>query len=477
MTKLSSIENPRFSVVSFLRQRGPAWFWLAMALGLLIRVAIVTQTARFGTEIIDEQHYRQIAENILAGNGFAWGPGRPTSIRPPLYPGLLALVWNVTGGVNLQAVRLLQIVLAALTTFLVHRTAHRLFGERSARIAAAIFWLYPSFIFFNVLILTETLFTFLLVAFVLSAVALLTSDRNWRLSLLCGVCLGLAALTRSVLWPLPLVLCPLLVLLVRGTWRWRVTAAALVFTGYAIVIMPWAVRNTQLQRVVTVVDTMGGLNLRMGNYEYTPDDRMWDAVALQGPRSWSWELAVSGRGARMTEGEKDKWAQQQALAYIREHPDTFIRRTLIKFSDFWGLEREFVAGVGRGMYAPPKAVVIAAAALIGVSYPVVAVLGIVGLWTVLPQDRRAHVVMVLPFVVIMGVHTVVFGHSRYHLPLVPILAIYAAALLTQARFTLVRLERPQLIAAAVTCAALVLIWVRQLAFTDLERLRALLHHV
>ena len=37
---------------------------------------------------------------------------------------------------------------------------------------------------------------------------------------------------------------------------------------------------------VTIVDTMGGMNLRMGNYEYTPDDRMWDAVSLQGEKSW-----------------------------------------------------------------------------------------------------------------------------------------------------------------------------------------------
>ena len=45
------------------------------------------------------------------------------------------------------------------------------------RIAAAVFWLYPSLIFFNFTILTETLFTFLLVAFVCLAVQLVEAPR------------------------------------------------------------------------------------------------------------------------------------------------------------------------------------------------------------------------------------------------------------------------------------------------------------
>ena len=45
------------------------------------------------------------------------------------------------------------------------------------RYAAAICWLYPSFIFFNFLLLTETLFTFLLVAWVLLAVMLVETPR------------------------------------------------------------------------------------------------------------------------------------------------------------------------------------------------------------------------------------------------------------------------------------------------------------
>src|SRR5262249_9782521 len=159
------------------------------------------------------------------------------------------------------------------------------FSEPVGRLAAAAFWLYPTFIVFNFLILTETLFTLLFVAFVLLAVMLVQTPRA-TLAFVCGLTLGVAALARSVLWPLPLALCPLLVLVIRAPIRARLVLPALVLLGFLVPIVPWAVRNTRLQGVVEIVDTMGGINLRMGNYEYTPDDRMWDAVSLTGEKNW-----------------------------------------------------------------------------------------------------------------------------------------------------------------------------------------------
>ena len=81
-----------------------------------------------GTGIVDEQHYAQLASSLRAGDGFAWGPGQPTSLRPPLYPALLAAVWTVAGDGNLQAVRFVQILLALATTGLVFLLGRRVFG-------------------------------------------------------------------------------------------------------------------------------------------------------------------------------------------------------------------------------------------------------------------------------------------------------------------------------------------------------------
>ncbi len=258
-------------------RRGRWAFVVAIAFGLALRLTILATTADLRTPIADEDHYARLADNIVVGNGFAWGPGAPTSIRPPLYPALLSAVWASAGIRNLQAVRALQIILALGTIALVYVLGTMLYGPSVGLFAAAAFWLYPSYIFYNFLILTETLFTFLLVSFMVLSVRLVRKG-EMLVALGCGLSLGLAALTRSVLWPMPLVFCPAVVFLARSSMTRRFAIAAIVLAGYCAVIVPWAIRNTRVQGVTTVVDTMGGMNLRMGNYEYTPDDRMWDAV-------------------------------------------------------------------------------------------------------------------------------------------------------------------------------------------------------
>src|SRR5262249_27026447 len=123
----------------------------------------------------------------------------------------------------------------------------------------------------------------------------------------------------------------------------------------------------------------------------------------------------------MTEGRKEKWAQRKALEYMREHPLITLRRSFIKFADFWGLEREFIAGVHGGLYAPPVWFQLIASLLSTCGYVFVVTVGGAGLWLAPASDRRAQVVVLLPVVAIIAAHTIVFGHSRYHLPLVPIL--------------------------------------------------------
>ena len=456
----------------------PRWFIAALGLGLLIRLVILTQTTGLGARIADEQQYRQIAHQLLDGNGFAFGPDRPTSLRPPLYPAVLASTWWLTGRDNFQAVRLLQFAIALITAALVYALARRVSGVRTARGAAAIFWLYPGLIFASTLMLTETVFTFWLVAFVLLLVRLVQADSGDSVSLIAigtGAALGFSALTRSVLWPLPVLLCPLLVWLLSGSWRRRLVLPSLLLAGFVAVVGPWALRNTRLQGVPTIVDTMGGMNLRMGNYEHTPDDRMWDAVSLQGDKNWVHGIGDAFPDRLPTEGEKDKWAQRKAIEYILANPATTLRRALIKFADFWGLEREFLAGVRSGLFHPPTWAAAIGAVAILVAYPSLILSACLGAWLTRTSDWRVRLVLILPIVAIAGVHTIVFGHSRYHVPLVPILAVFAAQFLIERRAAWHLANAWMRAGAVLTMLALVAIWLRQVVLVDLARIQALLN--
>jgi 4-amino-4-deoxy-L-arabinose transferase-like glycosyltransferase len=446
---------------------------IVLGAALLLRIALALNTSSLGAHIVDEQHYVELASNLYQGVGFAWSQDHPTSIRPPLYPFFMASVWAVVGAQSLQAVRWAQIPLALLSILLLYFIGRRWFDHRTALLAAAAFAVYPSLLFTGVLLLTETLFTALLLLFVL-CFALLEERRSLTLAAGTGIALGLAALTRSILWPFLLILVAVMWVTLRSERRRRFALVAAAVLGYAVIVGPWSVRNTSLQGTFTVVDTMGGLNLLMGNYAHTPEDRMWDAISMTGEKYWAAGLPPTAPdGGRWTEGKKEKWAQRQAIAFMTDHPLTTLRRAVLKFADFWGLERDFVAGVQRGYYAPPTWFAITGAAGVTVAYVITALLASLGIFLA-PPGRSAHVFLLVLVLFVCGVHTVVFGHSRYHLPLIPILLLYGASAVTSGQWRGLLTRRPPALLATGTIVVLCLIWVRELISRDWDRIRQLM---
>jgi len=446
-----------------------------LVLALLVRLAVLPATADVGLWVADERHYHLLASSLVEAKGFAFESG-PTSLRPPLYPAMVAGTWQVTGGRSLQAIRFAQILLSVATAFLAFVLARRLYDQTAALWAAGIVAFYPSLFIASYLILTETLFTFLLLAHATLLVRLLQRP-GLAVAAAAGTALGLAALTRSVLWPLPLLLVPLIAWRASAVLQRRVICAAVFTIGYLVVVTPWAVRNTRLQGVPVVVDTMGGLNLMMGNYEHTPHDRIWDAVSMSGERSWVWNLpALPPDGGRWTEGLKERWARQQAVEFMREHPGLTLWRAAIKFGDFWGLERDFVAGVQHGVIRPPVWVTALIAVTTTVAFPLVLWLAVLGVWLRPPSEWRAHLVLLLLVAVVCGLHTVVFGHPRYRLPLTPILAVYAGGAVSAQAWQWQRLRGGGVrsLGALATAALFIAIWVAQFAVRDWAHLQRLL---
>ena len=445
-----------------------------LAAGFGLRLLLLTNTVSMPLRIVDEQHYAQLATSLSHGRGFTWDTGELTSIRPPMYPLFIATVWRVVGYESIQAVRTAQLVLGLLTVIAVYVLAHRLFDRRTALVSAAVMCFYPSFLFSGILLLTEVLFTLLIVILAIAYEALMNRPGPGRGAFV-GAMVGVAALTRSIVSPLPIVLMPLVVASLRGSWKRRATLALCIVTGYLVVVGPWAVRNTLLQRTLTIVDTMGGMNLRMGNYDYTPETRMWDGVSLTGEKSWSHALRETHpESIQLTEGQKAAWAQREALAYMASHLVTTAKRSILKFADFWGLERELAAGFQQRLYQPAPWFAWLATIATALSYPFVIVTAVIGAFTIAPADRRTHLFILTLVALFTAVHSIVFGHSRYHLPLVPFLAMYAAVGCSQAAWRRL-LARPRLAAGAtLTIALFIAIWCREVLFRDADRLRALL---
>jgi 4-amino-4-deoxy-L-arabinose transferase-like glycosyltransferase len=461
------------------REGGPAAvgghgrLWLLLAAALLLRLTVVVLVGDLGPRIIDEQHYHRLAHSLREGAGFSFENGVLTSIRPPLYPLFLSALWRLAGSESLLLVRLAQACLGVAIAGLVYRAGRELFDERVGLAAAAVAAFYPPFVFSGVTILTETLFTFLLL---LALVAYFAAARGSGLGavLLAGAAFGLAALTRSVVWVFPFVAAPFLFATLPGTRTRRAGLAAAFLGAHVAVLAPWAIRNTRLQGVPTVVDTMAGFNLWMANADSTPADRLWDSIGQGGAQAFSRAIRRDYPVGRLSEGQKDKWGQKEAFRYMRAHPLVTLRRAAVKFADFWGLDREFAAGLAWGLYRPPPVVGALLTVAMVAFYPPLMLLAVLGACLAPRRGWAPHLFLLLLVAAVCGLHCLAFGHSRYRLPLMPLFVVYAAAALVHRSW---RRLREGMAAAALPVAlggALLAVWTREVVIRDADRIRSLL---
>jgi hypothetical protein len=354
----------------------------------------------------------------------------------------------------------------------VYRLGAALFGGRTAALAAALVCLYPSLLGFDNLLLTEVLFTCLLCVFCMLVLRALRTQSLWLVAL-AGVVLGLAALTRSVLWPFGVVLANFLLIAWRGRFSRRLAAAALALAFTSLTLAPWAIRNTLQEHTFVVVDSMGGRNFMLGNYEFTPLYRMWDAVSLQGDHNWYSVLEsehAPGELDMATQGQIDQAALRHGLAFVAGHAALTAERDVVKFFDLWGLERELVGAAGLGYFGPMStAGVVLLTALIFGSYIGAVLLGIVGAVMAPPADRRSYAFLLILIGFVCLIHIATYGHSRYHLPLMPIVLLFAASAWVNRRAIWSRRGSRRWWLASAASTVLVSSWLLEVLVVDAAR--------
>jgi 4-amino-4-deoxy-L-arabinose transferase-like glycosyltransferase len=407
----------------------------------------------------DERDYDTLATNLARTGEFSYQTGRPISLRPPLYPGFVSLLYRAAGVGNYEVVRLAQAGLSLVTLIVVYAIGRQLYSRRIGVFAAALAGFYPSLLVYNNLILTEVLFTL----FLCTGVWLALLARRMQLTGLltaAGVALGLGALTRSALWPFPVALAAWVGFAWPGPRRQAALGAGMMALAFAVTLAPWTLRNAALERTFQPVDCMGGRNLMMGNYAHTPMFRAWDAIGVTGEKSWHAVLQAADPGAiGVTQGQLDKRAMRYAVRYALAHPVLTLQRDIVKFFNFWGLEREIPAGLSRGMYGDwSRPALLAATFVILAAFALAVLSGVFGALVVPPRDRRDHALVLLIVVYLTAIHTLSFGHSRYHLPLVPLILPYSAAFLASRGWVWSRQQSRGFAVACLIATALVASW-------------------
>ena len=420
------------------RQRD-ALLWLFL-LALLLRLAVVLAAAQMPIGLDDMFQYDMLARSLVAGNGYRWYAqedlaliqryiqmevppeydprGILTSFRPPLYPAFLALVYAVagTGPHRFLAARIAQALLGAGLVPLTAGVGRRLGLDRRATLwGAGIVAITPLLVIYPLALVTENLYTPLLLASLWALLRAVQQGRR-RDFALAGLLCGLAALTRSVV---------ALFVPLAALWAWLAAhprraglwpAAALVGCFLAITL-PWSLRNTLLHGKFHFIESALGYDLYQG---YHP----------QSTGTFNWHISLD-LVPILDDGERNRRGMEAFWSFVRADPGRVPYLMVRKAGYLWGLDkRAFIYFYGNNFLGHwPAAGVAAALAALCLPFMLVAPAGLAGLVLAAPRRETALAGLLLAYYT--GIHMLILAEDRFHVPLLPLLALLAAGALVE----------------------------------------------
>ncbi len=257
----------------------------------------------------DAETYHRLASQLAEHGYLGYSPETLRSWRPPLYPGLLAAVYAVTGP-SILAGKLVQCVVPGITVVVVSRLGDRLHSYWAGLIGAALYATLGSEIRHATSLYPETLLALLAATFALST----THDQTPRRGAWQGLLSGLMCLMQPALALLPMMFAAVLVVLRRDAQR-HIAAVAMIGT-LALALTPWSIRNAAVHGRFVLVSTNGGFNLYKGNNPHTDV-----------PPSTAMQSHLNDVRRAMpdsaTEVERDALWREAATDWIKEHPGEY----------------------------------------------------------------------------------------------------------------------------------------------------------
>ena len=165
----------------------------------------------------------------------------PDAGRPPVYPlFLVPLVEYPPTAQMLWKINFFQILLGSLSVLLAFAVFRYFLPGVWSLCAALLVSISPHLISASTFVLTETLFTFLLLLSIWLTIRLFVSG-NAGVAILAGMVIAGCALTRSTLQYFVFIVCMLLVY--QMGWRVAARLAIPLVLGFALVTGPWILRN------------------------------------------------------------------------------------------------------------------------------------------------------------------------------------------------------------------------------------------
>ncbi|MCL5284013.1 MAG: glycosyltransferase family 39 protein [Armatimonadetes bacterium] len=379
-------------------------------------------------QVLDLNHFGQIGINLYEGKGFSLGDG-PTIRRGPLYPGIVALVFEIFGYRNQSSylpVFLLQCLFNGLTCLLAYAIAKRLFGYPTAMLAGLLCSITPVVLRYVPEIEVEATMTLLITAMTYTAVRCY-QDKSVLWGCLLGIATGLASLTKAVALFYPFVFIGLL------WWNWKhnksewgsssvrkIIIALLI--GLGLTISPWFIRN----EIVTHGEFHGISSNASGEFIRSFINVEPKFVFLQTPfghGNWDWQANMFENGLLKKHGmefiarkngryvlvpmnlkmelKKELLENHIALELVMKHPLWFLWKEFIQIFTFWYV-----------VETPKKSIIVGCIALFCLGFG----------WYGIMAARRQQI-PVEPVVSLVlyfnGIYALILSFARYSMPVYP----------------------------------------------------------
>ena len=400
---------------------------MIIGVGALLRV-LWGLKAQQPVELRDPVLYLILGDHVAAGDGYRYGfeaDQGVTAYYPPGYPlALGAVLWLVRllpfDVTAFDVAVWLNVALSVATIGLVFVLGRRLGGDRVGLVAAGIWALWPNLVFHSAVVLTETLFLFLLVLLLIVA---LGDPEGARLPgrarlVTIGVLFGLTLLVR----PVSAVIAPVFLVLWWGAGLraalWRL---ALVGVATLAVLVPWSIRSTLAMDEPVAMSLNFGDNLCLG-HNPGANGGFGDLGAY----------CYTAEGLARPESETRRQSENidRALEYIADNPGETLRRTPSKVritlqNDHDGLH--VAEDFGQAPLMSDRARDLLKAAANGFYY-LVAVAAVAGGVVLLrrPDPARRGLFLVLGGAAQLISPLATFGDARFKMPIYPTLAVCAA---------------------------------------------------
>lgn len=408
-----------------------AWLTLILLLAVAFRLLFTFGYVRgvLGDLPGDQTNdgYDALAEHLYQGEGYRIHLSHPPTLeRPPAYPLLIYLVFQVAGP-EYAVVQVVHALLGALCAYLLYRLGHWALGGRAGLVAALLFAGYPSAVQYSANICSENLF-FPLVAALAYFLCRAVGDRSAGYAIAAGLAWGLANLTRGTLLPFPLLLAPGLLVLkeIRVTWRRWIPRLVVMLAAAACVMAPWIIRNYRLTETFVPVSTWSWAPFYHGQQcakrMLTEEDLVRvDKEASRRRHEIVVERLYGGDRSRAYESPRDfvrheQVARDLVLSGIREDPWGTLGRTMVGVPLSWFQTlRE-----GKRIYS----------AILHLPVLLLTLLGTMRLW----RRKRERFARIYPAILIIlffnALTAFVFPYVRYMAPAIAVAFVLAGYELT-----------------------------------------------